>query len=64
MIDDVRHANSPTGTWDLAERLAEMDRTGVDAQAVAVVPFTLGYHWEAGMAPQRRRRGQGGDQGR
>ena len=49
-IGDVRYANSPTGTWDVEERLAEMDRSGVDAQAVTVVPFTLGYHWEPSMA--------------
>jgi aminocarboxymuconate-semialdehyde decarboxylase len=46
VIDQVRYANSPTGTWDVDERLAHMDATRVDAQAVAVVPFTLGYHLE------------------
>ena len=49
-IGDVRYPNSPPGTWDLEARLAEMDRTRVDAQAVAVVPFTLGYHWEPALA--------------
>lgn len=46
-VGEVRYANSPAGTWNLEARLAEMDRTGVDAQAVAVVPFTLGYQLEA-----------------
>ena len=50
IVGDVRYANSPPGTWDLEARLAEMDRTRVDAQAVAVVPFTLGYHWEPKLA--------------
>ena len=47
VVGDVRYPNSPVGTWDLEVRLAEMDRTGVDAQAVAVVPFTFGYLLEA-----------------
>src|SRR5918997_1455494 len=35
VIGDVRYPSSPPGTWDLEARLAEMDRTRVDAQAVA-----------------------------
>jgi aminocarboxymuconate-semialdehyde decarboxylase len=49
-IGEVRYANTPPGSWDLAVRLADMDRSGVDAQAVTVVPFTLGYHWEPRLA--------------
>ena len=46
VISHVRMPHAPTGTWDLEERLAHMDATQVDAQAVTVVPFTLGYHLE------------------
>ena len=48
--ETIRYPNVPSGTWDLDERLADMDRTGVDAQAVTVVPFTLGYEWEPRLA--------------
>jgi aminocarboxymuconate-semialdehyde decarboxylase len=49
-IGDIHYANTPPGSWDVEIRLAEMERSGVDAQAVTVVPFTLGYHWEPALA--------------
>ena len=52
VVGDVRYPNSPTGTWDLDERLAHMDATGVQAQAVSVVPFTLGYDLEPRLAAE------------
>jgi aminocarboxymuconate-semialdehyde decarboxylase len=52
LIGEVRYANAPTGTWDLEERLAHMDSTRVDAQAVTVVPFTLGYHLEPSLSAE------------
>jgi aminocarboxymuconate-semialdehyde decarboxylase len=52
IVGSVRYPNNPTGTWDIDERLAHMDATGVDTQAVTVVPFTLGYHLEAARAAE------------
>jgi aminocarboxymuconate-semialdehyde decarboxylase len=50
VVGEVRYPNSPTGTWDVHERLAHMDATGVQAEAVSVVPFTFGYHLEPALA--------------
>src|SRR5438309_6977022 len=51
-VGSVHYPNSPTGTWDVEERLAHMDATGVDIQAVTVVPFTLGYQLEPSLAAE------------
>jgi aminocarboxymuconate-semialdehyde decarboxylase len=52
VVGEVRYPNSPTGTWDVDERLRHMDATGVQTQAVTVVPFTLGYQLEARLAAE------------
>jgi aminocarboxymuconate-semialdehyde decarboxylase len=52
LVADVRYPNSPTGTWDLDERLKHMDLTGVQTQAVTVVPFTFGYALEPRLAAE------------
>ena len=50
VVGETRYANVPSGTWDVDERLTHMDATAVDAQAVAVVPFTFGYQLDAKLA--------------
>ncbi len=40
---EMRYANFPPGTWDVDIRLADMDSTGIDVQALSVVPFAFFY---------------------
>lgn len=47
ILGDLRYRNTPPGQFDLATRLQAMDAMGVDAQAVAAVPFTFYYEQDA-----------------
>ncbi len=42
-MGEFRYRPLPAGAWDLDRRLADMDRTGVDVQALSVVPFLFRY---------------------
>ena len=42
--------NFPRGAWDMDFRLKTMDDTGVDMQVLSVVPHTLSYDAEPGLA--------------
>ncbi len=41
-----RYRPLPAGAWDVERRLADMDRTRVDVQAISVVPFLFRYDLE------------------
>lgn len=49
-IGDFQYRPFPRGGWDVARRLADMDATGVDVEALSVVPFTFGYHLDPALA--------------
>lgn len=48
--DGRRSGPVPPGMFDLADRLAEMDRCGVDVQALSVPPTHFGYQLDASAA--------------
>lgn len=43
VLGGFRYPAFPRGGWDVQRRLADMDATGVDVQALSVVPFTFLY---------------------
>src|SRR5919201_1209754 len=49
-VGGVRQWPFRRGVWDVEGRLADMDATGVDVEAVSVVVATLGYHPDPALA--------------
>ena len=49
-LGGVRQRPFGRGAWDIERRLADMDATGVDVQALSVVVVTFGYHLDPALA--------------